>query len=194
MGWAQAPVYCLFGGALRDTDCSHYYRRNIEIYDYDVRIWLPEDAFQESVRDICANLKHQGVVFDLPPEKKFSASKLARKRRTWPYETYSKRKALLDGQKIDISFVGVPRSALESPTVRADIAQDCVRHSSLSLGAIALDMDKKCWASLRYVEDRNSRRITILTGEPQDMEHAEKTRTNKFPHHRLTIQLNREPA
>lgn len=153
----------IFGGAVRDADCSAAWGEAVPIKDYDVRVWLGDaspSTLQEAVRRV---------------EDAFGAAS-----RVEPSlgTRRPRQMVVFKGIEIDMSFRLAPAASDQIEGVAIDRALD----SDVGLSSVALAPDMTAWARPEYIEDRDGRTLGFFPISDASREAAYVARmTSKFP-------------
>lgn len=169
---------CIYGGALRDTDCKHFYgRQNITVKDYDMRVWLPESHFPEAIDIVRDQFVHQGATVK---ELTF-----------WPDDIKKQKprcEILFNDCIIDMSFRAKPNDLFfENKNVSAEVAKDRASNSDCGLSAIAIDDQHRVWILPQYREDRSNLTLTLFPSDHNEraINYAKSLQTRKYPRHTI---------
>lgn len=170
---AGISVACLYGGALRDTDCSHAQQRIIRINDYDVRAWIPGCNFEEKLVEITDNLSAQKGVKVEDAE--------------WWGLDKPRYKLKLAGVEIDLSLRSKSDALFLDNRIFTRVAVDRAYDSDLGISGIALANNGDTWVSKEYLQDRDNHTITIFPTDhnQRSIAYAERLRNKKFLHHTI---------
>lgn len=161
---------CVFGGCLRDTDCSAFYGMAIPVNDYDMRIWVIDGFLHESAGIILDHLTHKGATI--------------REAQSWDKDK-PRYEADFLGTKIDISFRSKPYNQVRHESASSLVAIDRVRDSDVGLSAIAMDDRHNVWIMPEYLTDRAGLKLTVLSKDHLDrsLAYAERLKAKKYPLH-----------
>ncbi len=168
---APESPFALFGGAVRDAEYAAHWRTPLELNDYDVRIWLPEDEHEARTEDFVRLL---GQVSGSEIEHKSSAGPSGRIRY---YFTMS------SGIELDVS---VRKPATPSLTV-ARVAIERAGDADAGLSSVAIAPDGSAWATPEFQTDIENHTISMYPrpGSGDRLpEYAERMQA-KFPDHEV---------
>lgn len=140
---AGAEQFALFGGAVRDTDYAAYYGREPRIKDYDMRVWLPPEEYDEHMRKFVVNLGRVAA----SPVREVPAGGTPHMRYCFD----------LGDTEMDVSV----RPIKDGAVLLAGAAIDRVRDADIGLSSVAIAADGTAWATPEYVDDRNNRTLTV---------------------------------
>lgn len=160
--------YALFGGAVRDTDYAAYHGIDRAIKDYDVRIWLPQEEYDQQLLEFVANLGRVTI----SPLRIVPAGGT-------PHVRYCFE---LSGTEMDVSV----RPSKNGARLIAATAIDRVSDADIGLSAVAIAPDKTAWATPEYLTDRNNRTLTVYP-DPNADRLADYTARmmSKYPDHTI---------
>ena len=175
---AGATAACLFGGALRDTDCSHFYGMTIPVNDYDMRVWLPSTNYEQQVKQVVRGLARQGAQVTLMPNADNDVPF---------YDPLKPRyEVIFPSGKMDLSFRLKPfQMFLRDENLSAHVAQDRAFDSDIGLSAIAMDNTNTVWVLQQYLEDRAHLRLSVFPTDHDDrsIAYAERLKQKKYQLH-----------
>lgn len=162
---AGLPKAAIFGGCVRDADCSVAWREEVPIKDYDVRVWI-EDASPSGTRDAVVRLEAAlGVQSRIEP-----SLGTGRPRHAFDFA----------GAELDVSFRTAPMApGADAPEA---VAIDRALDSDAALSSVALDPAMRAWARPEYAGDRDHRTLSFFPIADPDREAAYVARMSaKFP-------------
>lgn len=135
--------YALFGGAVRDTDYAAYHGVDRAIKDYDVRVWLPPEEYDQQLAEFVANL---GKV-TISPLRTVPAGGTPHVRYCFEFS----------GTEMDVSV----RPGKDGARSVAATAIDRALDADIGLSAVAIAPDKTAWATPEYIADRDKCTLTV---------------------------------
>lgn len=134
----------LFGGAVRDADCSAAWGVSIPIKDYDVRVWISGETEERALERISRALGCASR-----PEPSLGTGRV---RHVFEWR----------GSEIDLSIRPAPAEASSHP---ARVAIERAADSDAALGSVALASDLSAWARPEYLLDRDGDRLSFFPSE-----------------------------
>jgi hypothetical protein len=167
---AGGEYYALFGGAIRDADYAARHQANLQIKDYDIRLWLPADNFAEHEKNFLHTLSTIG--------KTLITSQACPGTNHLHY--------CFDFQEIelDLSIRPIPASFQNKIVPVEAVAIDRASESDVAISAVAIDPSGSVWARSEYLMDQDNKTLTVY--EIHDLtrrsNYANRMK-NKFPEH-----------
>lgn len=140
---AGVEQYALFGGAVRDTDYAAYHGIDRTIKDYDVRVWLPSEEYDQQLLEFVANLGRVTV----SPLRIVPAGGTSHVRYCFEFS----------GTEMDVSI----RPRKNGTRLIAATAIDRASDADIGLSAVAIAPDKTIWATPEYLTDRDYCTLTV---------------------------------
>jgi len=163
---AGAKHYTLFGGAVRD---HNYKDKFIEIKDYDFRVWLPAENYDNHLKKFITFLElYTNIQVSETPS---IGSKHIRYCFIW------------NGIDMDIS---VRPYKITPDTHNWLVAHDRIMEADVGLSAVAIDPTFTIWARPEYITDNKNKTLTVYNHHNlyRRISYAKRLR-KKFPEHTL---------
>lgn len=141
-----ATHYALFGGAVRDTDCAARYNIACAIKDYDIRIWMTPERWDDFLARVA---RHVNAPLQRAPA---------------PGTDRLRYLVQLNGHELDLSFGNINVEQMQALPINA-VAIDRIFNSDIALSAVAIDPTGQAWARKAYSEDRDNKTLTVYPGK-----------------------------
>lgn len=150
----------IFGGAIRDIDCSSAWKHEIPVKDYDIRIWSELD--ETFVADKIASALH--VPYQVVKSK-------GTQRVRYQFQFL--------GVELDVS-IRLPQTKEGVDTVSL-MVEDRVMDADAALSSIVMTPSLECFARKEYLTDRDQKILTFYyTGNEERLASYLKRMTKKF--------------
>lgn len=173
-GLARAGVTqaCIFGGAIRDAEYNRRFRATRQIKDYDIRIWLPNDAAYDANKDaLIPKLERE-----FGPQTIMPSAGTGRPRHIFNFRS----------TELDVSIRPTPANAATGPLKAAAVAIDRAGDSDIALCSVALAPTLSGWCHPQYLKDRDNKTLTVFPNDDAARQAAYTARMHaKFPQHRI---------
>jgi hypothetical protein len=169
----NAPTV-LFGGAVRDADYAATHGLQHRINDYDLRVLLPDDGYDENVKRFASRLERVAgsEVREVPSE---GTDRI-------------RHCVSLDLRRLGIVEMDVSLRPASSVLSGLDaLAAERVNESDIGLSSVAIASNGIVWAAREYRMDRDNRTLTVfprLNAERRLRDYTKRMK-RKFPTHRV---------
>ena len=178
---AGANYYALFGGAVRDADYMARHNQHYNIKDYDLRIWLPKDNYQQRLSLYLAKL---GALIRGPIEST-----------PCPGTDQVHYCFLYNGIELDVSVRPIPDIFQDECVPMEAVACERASSSDVAISGVAIDALGRSWAQADYLHDQINKTLTVYLMNDSVRRHAYLTRMGgKFPHHRVIWGIDKAPT
>jgi hypothetical protein len=140
---AGAERFALFGGSIRDSDYGARQGVAVSIKDYDLRIWLEEEGYEESLKVLIGRMEElAGLKFAVLPVPVNQVHYVG----------------IFQGAELDVSVR--PVKALASMRVEA-VAVERAAKCDVGISAAAIDSSGQAWVTPAYLYDHTHNTLTV---------------------------------
>ncbi|MHB1948574.1 MAG: hypothetical protein ACYCQI_10740 [Gammaproteobacteria bacterium] len=144
---AGATHYALFGGSIRDADYAKRYHQDRPIKDYDIRVWLPAENYEQHEKSFVVKLAEVAntKIVEVPR----------------PVTGGVRHCLYLNGVELDISLKPIPDRFKNKNIPVEAVAIDRASESDIGLCSVAIDPSGTAWARPEFQLDQINKTLTV---------------------------------
>jgi hypothetical protein len=169
---AGATHYALFGGSIRDADYAKRYTQDRPIKDYDIRVWLPAEEYEQHEKNFVAKFAEVAntKIIEVPR----------------PVTGGVRHCLYLNDVELDISLKPIPERFKNKFIPVEAVAIDRASESDIGLCSVAIDPSGTAWARPEFQLDQINKTLTVypFNNLKRRTEYTQRMQV-KFPDHQV---------